>query len=568
MGLGLGFTIGTSGLLAHQRAIEVTGNNLANMATRGYHRQSVTLDPASPQKIRTGLFIGRGVEVGDITRQINVALEARLRGSISDESRTAVRQGVLEQLETIQNELSDSDLSTYLSNFFSSFSELAGNPQDNALRTLTLQSGITLSTFVQNLRANYVDLRTQIDVSLKNQTQAVNDLLDRVELVTQSIITSEGSSGGAADLRDERDRLLSELSQHLDISVNELPYGSIDIYVGSIPIMLTGRSRGVDVQTKVVDGEPVTEVVVAADKTALDISSGELGALIGSRGDVVQPAIETLDRFANELIYQINRVHSQGQGLRGYTSLTGTVKVEDAAVPLNEELAGLNFPVSNGSFLIHVTQKSTGQQVTTRIAVDLDNLDPANNTTLTDLVGQLDGVTDITAVIDAAGRVQLDTAGSDFEITFSEDSSGVLAALGLNTLFKGSDASDIALNEVVAQTPGLLAAAQGNLAGDNRNALALAELRDTKFATIDGLSITEYWNRHLEDIAVKHAQSKTQLEADKLVRENLESQQQSVSGVNSDEETINLLAFQRGYQASARFITVVDEMMQTLLNLL
>jgi flagellar hook-associated protein 1 FlgK len=97
--------------------------------------------------------------------------------------------------------------------------------------------------------------------------------------------------------------------------------------------------------------------------------------------------------------------------------------------------------------------------------------------------------------------------------------------------------------------------------------LALADLRNTGLEALNGLSLPGYWNRHVEDVAIRTAQAREQLQADTVVAENLKVQQQAFSGVNADEETIDLLKFQRMYQANARFISVIDELMQTLLGL-
>ncbi len=97
--------------------------------------------------------------------------------------------------------------------------------------------------------------------------------------------------------------------------------------------------------------------------------------------------------------------------------------------------------------------------------------------------------------------------------------------------------------------------------------MALAALRDEPLKALNGLSVTRAWSRQVEEVGTNLAQARDNQEAFGVVRENLEGRQAAISGVNADEETINLLAFQRAYQASARFITVVDELTQTLLSL-
>lgn len=565
MGIGGALTIGRSGLLAAQAGIEVAGNNLANIATRGFHRQALTIAPNRGQEIAAGQFIGRGVQIIDIVRQVNEGIEARLRTGIANQSRADVQQTVLEQIEAIQSEFTDIDLSTHLAEFFNVWSQLANNPQDNSLRSLVVQEGKNLAAFIRTLDTELVDVRTQVDKQVDGAATAANSLLEKIQQLNSAVATAEGGQGTASGLRDERGVLLDELSTYLDISINELSSGAVDIFVGSTPVILNGQNLGLETRKTTVGNNLKIEVVLSSDGTVLDTSSGRIGALIAVREDDAVNAVNELNSFANTLIFEVNRIYSQGQGLRGFDTVTATNRVFDTAAALNDPLTQLDFTPVHGSFKFSVTQKSTDQRTTGTLDVDLDGI--GVDTTLTDLQTALNAVAGVNASITSDGRLKIDSAASDFEFSFSDDTSGVLAALGINSFFTGADAGDININNVINNAPGLIAAAQGHLRGDNRNALALAGLRDQSLSSLGGLSLVESWNRHVEDYAGRLNQAQQQYQADTIVRENLESQQQRASGVNADEETINLLSFQRAYQSSARFISVVDELMQTLLSL-
>ncbi|MFW6335535.1 MAG: flagellar hook-associated protein FlgK [Phycisphaeraceae bacterium] len=568
MGLNTALQVGKSGLLASQTAVQVAGSNLANMATRGYHRQTVELSPSRNQELQNGVFVGRGVELTSITRQIDEALETRLRSAIADQSRSSISQDLLGQIEAIENEFSDVDLSTRLAAFFNSWSNLATNPQDDSLRALVVEEAQTLASFIQDLDGEYGRLTKQTDDAIGNAASTVNDLLSRIEGLNTRIAVQEGGQGGSGGLRDQRDSLLSELSQYLDISTVEQRNGKVDVFVGSTPIILDGKNRGVEIKTTSENGESQVQVVVGADKTPLDVSSGEIGAMIQFRYGDLADTRANLDRLASQIIWQTNRVHSQSQGETGFDSVTGAAKVADATAALSDaDATGLDFTAGHGSFEVHLTQKSTGQRVSQTIRVDLDGINPGTDTTLSSLAADLDAVDNLNASVTADGRLQLDAATDDFEVSFSDDSSGVLAALGVNTFFTGGDSYDIGVNNVVSRDVSKLAAARGHVPGDNAAARAVSDLKDQSLTELDGLSITGFWNRHVESNAIALAQAREQVQADATVRSTLDEQQQAVSGVNADEETINLLQYQRGYQASARFITVVDELMQTLLSL-
>ncbi|GAB4197501.1 MAG: flagellar hook-associated protein FlgK [Phycisphaeraceae bacterium] len=570
MGLIGSLQIGKTGLLASQAALQVVGQNLANLATDGYHRQKITLAPERAQQIGPGLFIGRGVKIQSITRTVDEALEARLRGSISDQSASEIRQQLLGRIEAIENEFSGTDLSTALGEFFNAFSELANRPQDVSLRTLLLEQAGSLSGFIRDLDAELGQVQLQTIAQTDQAVETVNDLLDRIATLNQQISVQSRGSGGSPGLRDQRDQLLAELSKYLDISTVEQASGSVDVFVGSLPIILNNKSRGVELLTEEQDGETVTKVVIAADRSPLDITSGELGALIRFKEQDIQDAIDAIDTLAAQLIYQVNRLHSQGQGLDLLDGVTGATAVEDATAALNDlDSTGLTIAPTHGSFQVHVVQKSTGQVLTTTINVDLDGINPAGDTTLTSLAADIDAIANISASVTADGKLQITPDSGDFQISFSDDTSGALAVLGINTFFTGKDAFDINVNPVLKASPRLVAAAgssaDGKNPGDNSNALAMAALRDQPLTELNGLSLTQHWNRHVEDFAVRQAQARQQYQADTVIREGLMSQQQSVSGVNADEEAIDLLQYQRAYQASARLLTVIDEMLQTLI---
>jgi flagellar hook-associated protein 1 FlgK len=166
MSLNGALQIGASAIAASQAAIQVAGNNMANAATPGYHRQVATLVPARPEQIGPGQFIGQGVQIQQISRAVDTALQARLRDAISEEQAALVDQQFLTAIETLQNELTDNDLSTLLSEFFNAFSELANTPQADAVRSVVIEQAGTLTNRIQGLHRDYGVVREEIDRSL------------------------------------------------------------------------------------------------------------------------------------------------------------------------------------------------------------------------------------------------------------------------------------------------------------------------------------------------------------------------------------------------------------------
>ncbi len=555
--------VGRSALAASQAAIQVAGNNMANAATEGFHRRSVLLAAAGDEIAGRSTFVGTGVTLQSIKREVDSALQSRLRDAISHEHGALIDQRFLASIETLQNELTDNDLSSVLSTFFNGFSELANNPEDHALRALVIEQGVQLADRMSALRGDYGLVQQEVDRSLGESVRAVNQLLEDVSRLNAQITQIEGGSGGeAAALRDQRDLLIDKIAEHVDVSVIEQG-GVADVFIGSIPVLLAGESRGIELRKETINGQLELSIRVAADGTTLDVQSGRIGALMRQRDETVRPAIDDLNLFAQQLIFEVNRVHSQGQGRHGFEQLQATYGVDDTTVNLNADAAGLDFAIANGSFFIHITHKDSGTRTTHQINVDGDAM------SLDDLINEINivaSVPNVTAGVGLGGTLTLDAA-SGYEITFSDDTSGALAALGLNTFFVGKDAATIGINQVVQDDPNLVAAGAGHVAGSNGTALALANLQDADLDSLNGRSIRGYWQDSVATLGVATGAAGAAVESSVLVRESLSAQMQAVSGVSLDEESINLLTFQRQFQAAARFISVIDEMLQTLLTI-
>lgn len=563
MSLNGALQIGRSAIVASQAAMQVAGNNMANAATPGYHRRTVHLAGSRDEIIVAGAFAGTGVTLQAIKREVDTALQARFRDASSEQNANLIDQRFLAALETIQNELTDNDLSSALSDFFNSFSELANNPEDHAIRSLVVETGLALADRIASLGQAYQKTIEEIDRSLGTTIIEANDLLNGISMLNGQITQTEQGASEAGNLRDQRDALINELAQFIDLTVIEQESGSVDILVDSVPILLAGVNRGLDVRYETVNGQLDVSFRVAADGTQLQASAGTIGGLLRQRVDTIEPAINDLDTFAGELIHQVNRTHSQGQGRHGFESVAGTYLVDDTTLNLNNVDVGLEFPIDNGSFFIHVTHQATGVRTTHQINVN------GNADSLDDLIARINvgvGVPNVTAGSGFGGVLTLDAA-TGYEISFSDDTSGALAALGINTFFTGHNGSTMGINQAVKGNPNLLAAGAGHVAGSNDTALALADLQDKPISTLSDRSLRQYWHDAVNSLAVKSGAANLAVESSTLVSQSLEAQIQAVSGVSIDEESINLLMFQRQFQAAARFISVIDETLQTLLSI-
>ena len=292
------------------------------------------------------------------------------------------------------------------------------------------------------------------------------------------------------------------------------------------------------------------------------VSSGTIG-LLRQREQTIEPVIQTLDQFTSQLIFEVNRVHSQGQGARGWSQLTSGNAVSDPSAALNASASELPFRMENGSFLISLTDPDTGSSSSFLIEIDpdLDSLDSVASR-IQSAIGPSGG----TAEVGQDGTLQL-TAPEGQELSFSEDSGGFLAALGINSFFNGSDGSDVAVNDSILSDSSLLATGSDFTAGSNGNVLKMVELRDKAVGGLSGRSLREFWESGVNDLAVRASAANTRLEGAAVVTESLFAQNQAVSGVSLDEEAIDLLSYQRQFQAAARYLSVIDETLQSLLSI-
>jgi len=577
MGLTASLQIGRTALTASQAAIQVTGNNLANAATPGYHRQVATVIPVRGAIEQENAFFGRGVRLQDISRQIDLSLQSRLRSAIADNEAATLEQSLLSQIESVLGELGEGDLSSQLSRFLNAFSELANNPNAAETRSLIVEEGVTLAAFTQRMRDSLFDLQSQVDDQLRTNVSKADDLLSRIAQLNSEITVSEAGRATNNSLRDQRDRLIDELSELIDISTIEKENGAVDVLVGSSPVVQGDVSRGLQI-TFETNGDQVDAIVAITDQNErINPTSGVIGALLTQRSGALQQTIDDLNAVASAVIFEVNNLHAQGRPAKGLTSATGTLGFAPADQtlalndPNNQTVADLPFGPRNGSFVVVVRDATTGAETRTTISVDLDGIDAtgapgfADDTSLTDIQTALNAVAGLTATINANGQLRIDAAPG-FEFHFEDDASGVLATLGVNTFFQGKDAVDIAVRDDVAADPLLVVA--GASPGANDAALAIAALDKTPSGLTGGVSLTEAWRRTSDRIAVASNGARTRASASSVVRASIDAQRLAVSGVSVDEESINLITYQRQFQAAARFISSVDEMTQILLGII
>jgi len=565
MGLISSLFTASRSLEIYTAGIEVAGSNVANANTPGYVREELLISASAPFE-NGGLLLGTGASTDGVRQQINNYLETQIHQANADTTSAVARQDGYNELQLILSELSGQDLSTKLNEFTGSVNELINQPELLANRQSVVQEGVNLASAITGSREKIDRVRNGLTSEIGSLADEANTLIDRVSFLNQRIIQTESAGllrSQAGALRSDRLVALNRLSEIVPIRIVEESNGKVNVYSGSDYLIIEGTTQTLEPYTTTDRGIAINKFRFSNTKTDVPLSKGELSGKIEARDNILGGFSDQLDQYAGAVIQQVNLIHASGEGLSGYTDITSSYAVDDSSAALN--VAGLNFTPEHGSFEVKIYNSATDTTQTTQINIDLDGIG-GNDTSLDDLQASLDAVTNLNASIDTFGKLRL-TTDSGFEIKFSNDSSGTLAALGINTFFTGTDSNSIQVRQSLIDDPKLLAAGQGGGAGDNRNAIELATFMENEVDSLGGQSLDQFYSLVTAQIADSSSAEQALADGFTSFRDSLLGQRQQISGVSIDEEAIRIMQFQQGYTAAARVISTIDELFTTLLNI-
>jgi flagellar hook-associated protein 1 FlgK len=559
--------IGRTALLSYQSAMQVVGNNISNVGSEEYTRQTPILTAVPGTLMPQGFMPGGGVTLSGLRRNVDETLENRIRVALGDQSDATIQEQTIGRIESIMNELSDSDLSTLLQDFFNAFNALQNQPHDLAYRSTVVTNAKLVSTEIHRQREDLLALAEELNRSIESTVVQVNEITAEIGKLNVRIAELESTGQGmASSLRDQRDAHLRELGELIEIEVREQPNGGIIVYAGTEPIVQNGDVRELITTSEVIDDYPKVIIRYADTNREVQLRGGELAGLQRAREDHIIGQIETLNGLSQVLINEVNKIHARGQGASSFEQVLGEYDVKDPNAALNDSQSGLILTPQNGSFLFTVTDTRSGASKTFTIPVDLDGV--GTDDSLASLAAQMNGKTaNVTVEASGDNRLKL-TAAEGFEFSFSEDTSNVLAALGVNTFFTGKNSQSIDVNPTVESDPFLIAAGKTDKPGDGSNASEIAKLATNRIDDLGNRSISDYYNAIVTDVAVKGSAARAGVEAADAISLSLVSQRESISGVNLDEETISLLRFERAFQGAARYTNSVDQLLQEMLGLI
>jgi flagellar hook-associated protein 1 len=571
-------------LQAMQVGLHVAGNNIANANSPGFIREEVLYAPAPVQK-RGNLVLGLGVEIAGIVQKVDSFLADRLRDAAGDTSSAEVQDKAYKDLENLLGALdSERSLSSQLSEFFGAIKKITeSGAEPRSVQSLAIGQGKILAQNIGQLDRRVLDLRSQLNTQVEQTGAAINELTSTIQQLNIRISAIEGGGAGnseAGALRTQRQNAVADLSKLVGITTNEQPSGGISVAVGGEFLVFEGIRREVAVVSDTVDGLQQSEVQFADTQSTLELNSGKLAGLVKARDDIAGNFHDSLNEFTGTLIYEFNKLYSQGQGITGFQSLTSQNGVTDPDAPLDS--AGLPFTPTDGSFKIIVRDKNSKVSEETNITINLKGVD--GDTTLNGLAAQLNAVDGISASVGSDGRLTIsaDGAGTDFSFRLDDDEpangevkakqdneSGILAALGLNTFFTGDSALNISVNQKLNGIAGAsyFAASRGGIGNDSNNALELENFFSRPLESLEGASLATRYDQLANELTQGSTVAGSVLEGYQAFEATLDAEFQAISGVNLDEEAINMITLQRIYQASARLVRTISEMLDVLVNL-
>ncbi len=615
-----GIELGKRALNTHQQALTTTGHNLANASVEGYSRQRVNMRSVDalyrPQLNREEVpgQIGQGVEVASIERIRDNLLENRILAQAEITGYWRTRDSYLLQVEQIHMEPYDTSVRAMMDNFWTGWQELSVHPDGEAERQAVLRRGEALIDGINRRYDRLNQVRTMLDDDLVVSVGEVNGMLADIKNINQEIVKSEALGDNPNDLYDRRDLLVNKISDFLPVTVDNRDPDEFLIHTGGLHLI-----QGKQVSYLGTDPNPNNEghhdLIWEANGEELLLDSGKLGSLIELRDTDVRGEIQSLDEMTMAFADLVNGIHRDSWSANGQTGNDFFTEY-----PFVDNLSG-NYDVSgdgelDSTFIYRLTginRLDPAAPVGFAGTITLDGPDgPVDvNYTAMDTVGNIlsrinSSDADVTARLDRDGKLEFraginNTIGNpDFVIRHIEDSgqflTGYAGLLGQSgpaaaydwqgpdavlALRPGGAAYSVAplshpsgwlrVNEDLFADPSKIATALSDTgirpsAGDNRGAADIAQLRHRPVLAGRSASFDDWFALSAADIGLKGEVASQTNESQDLVMKELEDLRQSVSGVNLDEEFADMIKFQHGYNAAARFVTTIDEMLDTIIN--
>lgn len=439
MSISLALQTALSGIQASQLALQVNANNIANVNTDGFTRKQVELSP------RRLVDLGAGVDVIDVTRNVNQFLVEQVRDQSGKLAAINAREQFLSQIQGFLGTPDNNDtFAAGLTTLNNNFETLALSPESDAARFTAVNDARKTMVQISQLTTAIQSLRAEADQSISTGIDTINQQLTFVENLNSKIAQAVASNEPDGELRDQRDVAIAQISQLIDIRTFEAGSGKVSIFTGGGRTLLSEGSlfslshnsaSQTDASTAFVqpgdanypgsiDGIYVgtADRVTGANDITTQISEGEIAGLIDVRDTILPNLQSEMDRLSSVLTSQINALHNQGTAFPPPATLTGT-----------HSLAATDAFAGTGSVRIAVLDQTTGAVVE---FTDINLAGLGATATVADVVTAINaGLTGTPASVNADGKLEIQAQAANQGISIGENTSAVTVAGGLTRGF-------------------------------------------------------------------------------------------------------------------------------------
>jgi flagellar hook-associated protein 1 FlgK len=538
----LGLNTALSGLFANQRSLGIVSHNIANANTEGYSRQVMNTKAYDPQKLPGGLgTLGVGVDITAVKQIRDNYLDFKYRVETSVQGEWDARASVLEELEGIFNEPSDSSIAELLDQYYESLQSLQKNPENLTARTLVRQNTIALSEGTQRISNMLKDLQADLNFQFKSAVGEVNSLADQIAKLNETIYKSELEGGIANDVRDQRNVLVDQLSKLVNVDYYEDEQNRFYVLVGGQQLVAHYRSDNLELvaRSQKVNEDDDEEImdVQWGNGNKLNITSGKLLGLRDVRDNMfgdkkgIPYYIDKLNNFTDTFTNTFNGIHEKGYGLDG----------------------------STGNYMFTIDNMSTAEYKTHLLTKGLDGLAAAEVT-----ASVLNGVSALPA------DEQQDKINENIQKVLANNPSfegkTVRMIDGKYYVVDRMKASEVTIARDLEDLNKFAAATRlEDVPGDGTNILKMIETRhDVKL--YEWGAPEDFIKSLVSNLGVDAAEANRVSTNQGILTKDYSSARDSIMGVSLDEEMANMIKYQTAYNANARMVNIFDEMLDLVVN--
>ncbi|APZ06114.1 MULTISPECIES: flagellar hook-associated protein FlgK [Kosakonia] len=537
-----------SGLSAAQAALNTASNNIASYNVAGYTRQTTVLTSSNSTLTGSG-YVGNGVTVTGVQREYDAFITNQLRAAQNQNSGLTTRY---EQMSKIDDVLSDTtnSLSSSLQSFFSSMQTLVSNASDPSSRQALLGKADGLVNQFKVADQYLRDQDKQVNLSIATSVDQINNYSKQIANLNQQIskLTAVGAGSSPNDLLDQRDQLVSELNKVVGVEVSTQD-GSYNVSMGNGITLVQGKEAR-QLAAVPSSADPARTTLAYVDKIAgnveipeKQVTTGSLGGLLSFRTQDLDQARNTLGQLALSFADSFNQQHVKGFDADGDAG-EKFFNIGGPSATSNSKNSG------DATLTAAVTNSSAVQATDYKVAFDGTQWNVtrlSNNTTIAVTPDTTDGTLNFDGL-----KVSINNgstgAKKDDSFTIRPVSNAIV-----NMSVAVTDESKIAM-----------AGAAGNGASDNRNGQDLLKLQSAKVVG-GNKTFNDSYATLVSDVGNKTSTLKTSSATQTNVVTQLSNQQQSISGVNLDEEYGNLQRFQQYYLANAQVLQTASTLFDALL---